>query len=118
MMIWAFGSYQAFVSLFITVTLISFLICYQNHRIEFQKSWEWFFCGFKYIAVICRRIYRYGLTSKLVRIYYHLDSSYVDNMFGWKTVGISAALNNIKGDAERIYRAVWSTFFPNYSCRF
>lgn len=112
MMIWAFGSYQAFVSLFITVTLISFLICYQNHRIEFQKSWGWFFCGFKYIAVFAVGFIAYGLTSKLVRIYYHLDSSYVDNMFGWKTVGISAALNNIKGDAERIYRAVWSTFFP------
>ena len=63
MMIWAFGSYQAFVSLFITVTLISFLICYQNHRIEFQKSWEWFFCGFKYIAVFAVGFIAYGLTS-------------------------------------------------------
>lgn len=110
-MVWAFGSYQAFVGLFITVTLISFLMCYQNPAIEFGKRRGWLFCGVKYLAVFTVGFFAYRLMARLVRIYYHLDSSYVDNMFGWKTVGVSAALDNIKGDTVRMYLAEWNVFF-------
>lgn len=110
-MVWAFASYQAFVGLLIAVTLVAFLMCYQNRGIEFHKKEGWYFCGFKYLAVFIVGFIVYKLTAKLARMYYHLDSSYVDNMFGWKTVGISAALNNIKGDAARAYLAKWDVFF-------
>lgn len=111
LMIWSFGSYQAFVSLFISGVLILFVVCYNNKSVEFQKGKEWFFGGVKCVAIFLVGFVLYKLIAKLAQIYCHVDSSYVDNMFGWKTVGIQVALNNIKGDASRIYLAGWDVFF-------
>lgn len=38
LMLWSFGSYQAFASLFIAMTLVSFIMCFQKQENGFLKS--------------------------------------------------------------------------------
>ena len=113
-MVWPFGSYQAFVALFIAVTIVSFIMCYQNLEIKFQKGKEWFLCGIRYTIIFGIGLILYKLTAKTIQIIYQVESTYVDNMFVWNTEGIKVALNNIKGDICRIYLAEWDVFFSNW----
>lgn len=111
-MVWAFGSYQAFAGMFISVALVSFLLAYQNPSVQLRGKYPWLLCCVKYIAVFCIGLALYVLAGKVVRLYYGIDATdYVNNMFLWKTIGFRAALRNVLSDCARIYLGNWSVFF-------
>lgn len=110
--VWALGSYQAFAGLFISVALASFVLAYQNPAVQLQGKYPWLFCCIKYIAVFLAGLLFYTLAARMVRLYYGIPAtSYVSDMFLWKTHGFQACLNNIVAECFRIYIGDWSVFF-------
>ncbi|MCI8550476.1 MAG: hypothetical protein HFI68_07805 [Lachnospiraceae bacterium] len=110
-MVWAFGSYQAFAGMFITLILISFIFHYQNGSFSISGRHGWLVSGVCFVVIFCIGFIGYLAAAKLIRFYYHVDSAYIDNMFRWKTLGIQRGLENVRMDVERIYFASWPTFF-------
>ena len=110
-MVWSFASYQAFAALFIALALVSFILYYQNE--EFGQKTGWIIYAVKYILIFCIGFIIYLLAAKLVRLYFGLDSSYVDSMMLWGTQGIGQCLENIKGEIGRVYLSSWPLFFRN-----
>ncbi|MDO4295785.1 MAG: glucosyltransferase domain-containing protein [bacterium] len=106
-MVWAFASYQVFASYFIALVLICFVLSYQNE----EREAKWFLSGVRFALFFVLAFVLYLLTAKLVKLHFHMDSDYVDSMVYWKTQGWKTCVNNVLGDANRIYRGVWSVFY-------
>jgi hypothetical protein len=100
-MVWSFGSYQAFLALFIAVCSIAFLLYYQNAGIDMKRGQ--LRCFLKFIIIFIIGFIVYLAVSKAAQLYYNVYSAYVDNMIGWRN-GIDEVLNNIGIDVERIYK--------------
>ncbi len=105
-MVWAMGTYQAFVAFYIALTVMGYLIIYQadGENIGFREgflNFILFLAGFLATQVMA------AFFVKRV----NGDSSYVNAMFAWKTQGVDACRFFVAMDFRRVYQAELPVFF-------
>ena len=111
-MVWSFGSYQAFASLFLSVALVSFLLSYQNPSVRLQEKKSWLFCCLKYVTVFCVGLLLYVMAGKIIRLSSGIEATdYVNNMYFWNSTDFRASLRSVLSDCARVYLGYWPEFF-------
>lgn len=77
-MVWAFGTYQAMMPLYLSLVLLSYLIVYMNGRGE-----NAFFYGLRHAAVFFAGCVLYLILAAVTRKWVGIDSTYVEGQFHW-----------------------------------
>ena len=128
-MVWAFGTYQAFIPFYIALTLIAFILWYlrddtypspeaeaskEGVRIGtgiFAKLSTPFRLGILQAAVFAAGFLLYIIIAQIVKSTIEFETAYVGSMFKWREIGLRAGLGNILTDIKYIYFAELDTFF-------
>ena len=112
--VWAFGSYQVTVVIFIALCAFSFLLVYQRGLPEKngERKWKWFRRAFSFVVIFMVIIMVYHGTACAVRIVTETNSAYIDGMVFWKKDGIRNCLYRILTDVKNIYYGQKPPFFP------
>ncbi|MDO4267332.1 MAG: glucosyltransferase domain-containing protein [Eubacteriales bacterium] len=107
-MVWAFGTYQIFMPLYICLVLISFLLMYMNGRAD-----QAFSMGIRHVLYFVLGCALYGAAVVLVRRAVHADSTYISDMVRWKADGVHVCLHAIAAQIRRVLTA-GSLFHQKY----
>lgn len=110
-MVWAFGSYASFPSVYIALVLVSYILVmvYGDERCGFSQ-------GLTHAAHFLLGFVLFLILSEVLCRWKGADSTYVMSMFQWGSKSAVEVRESLLGDIRRIYLAEWRTFFhPLYS---
>lgn len=107
LMIWAFGTYQAFVVVYVMLILISYLLVYLWSEGE-KREISWFLAGCKQLALFLAGLFGWWFIHKLLCHFLFQELSYTSNMIQWK-INPAGCIAVIKEDFLRMVTS--SIFF-------
>lgn len=111
--VWCFASYQAFVPVYISASLASFLLAYHNRSDEIEG--RVFLVSIKLAAVFLCDYLIYSLLGKILMFLAGIEAgAYTDNMVRWGKAPLDEIITSLKlyiGDAVLARNIFWNRWY-------
>ena len=94
LLVWAFGTYQAFVVVYVVLALVSYILSFLFTEGD-KRPESWFFAGCRQVILFLAGLAGWWFVHKLLCHFFFQELSYTFNMILWK-VNPSACVSTIK----------------------
>jgi hypothetical protein len=98
-MVWAFGTYQSMVPLYISLVLISFLLCYISGNSKNTLGY-----GLKHVVVFAAGCLLYLSAASLAKKFAASDSIYIENQFHWGKDDVSVCIFYVREGIKSVLK--------------